>query len=756
LAAIGTAFDSLLTALRVRIKSFPGIGRLTRAAGAHGGAPASRLSLWFGLVLVILCAVYASHSRLAQRAAWQTEPEQYFASGVPMMTTLDAYYTLRLARLHAAGKFTPWGPVPARHYARPEQGDPNTWYDQREPKVLPLLSRVLAEAATFFHGDIDEAALVLSPLLSSLFMVPLFWYCWRLGVPAAGLMGGLAATFCLEYYRRTSVGWIDTDCLNLFFPWTISCLILAMHREQRRQTLLLLSAAAGAVLYAFDLWYGKPVLTLAYLCALVIHLSLAGVSWRRIVLCTVTLAVFANPVPLGNVLGSAQIMVHRYLWPSAETMTNAGSAVHYPQVWSTISEAQRLTRSDTLKQILPRADMAAIGLSVFALFAAWRWRAMAALSPMVLLGALALLSSRRFIPYLAPFVGIGCGLIISAITRALLDRPGRQSDQSALVPQTSRSGQWLRAARSFSDTPTLVAYIAVVVVFFVWLAPTSGTQVSPRPAIPAPVFRDLQILAKQLPANSRMWTWWDNGFAIVDATGFGVYHDGAAQYTPQTNLIAASFVESDPGAMHRIIGFVDREGNRGIRRLAAAATDLGDLLGRVRRASPPPLDAPVYVLYTPDMLLSYPAMRFLGGWDQRTRSPFGSIGIRWLQCERLVDDNAYCAGRVFDLRTGLIERQSVPSGDTGEWGRLRRAVVVEGGRIVRQRDYADTGGGAQFTMEIVLSSGKVAGVYLLDEPAFESNLNQMFVLGRFDGELFEEVYNDVPFARAFRVRAGPR
>src|SRR6185503_7913884 len=120
----------------------------------------------------------------------------------------------------------------------------------------------------------------------------------------------------------------------------------------------------------------------------------------------------------------------------------------------------------------------------------------------------------------------------------------------------------------------------VLVVFFVGLAPTPGSLGAPRPAIPAPVFRELKILGKQLPAHSRMWTWWDNGFVIVDATGFGVYHDGAAQYTPQTNLIAASFVESDPRALHDIIGFVDREGNRGIRRLAASATDFDDLLRR--------------------------------------------------------------------------------------------------------------------------------------------------------------------------------
>ena len=82
--------------------------------------------------------------------------------------------------------------------------------------------------------------------------------------------------------------------------------------------------------------------------------------------------------------------------------------------------------------------------------------------------------------------------------------------------------------------------------------------------------------------------------------------------------------------------------------------------------------------------------------------------------------------------------------------------MVEGGRSVRQRDYADHSDNAQLTMEIILSGGRVAGIYLLDETAFQSNLNQMFVLGRFDRELFEEAYIEFPYARVFRVRAGPK
>src|SRR5262249_16582528 len=141
---------------------------------------------------------------------------------------------------------------------------------------------------------------------------------------------------------------------------------------------------------------------------------------------------------------------------------------------------------------------------------------------------------------------------------------------------------------------------------------TAVLQLVPRPAVPAPVFRDLQVLADRLPADSRMWTWWDLGFAIVDATGFGVYHDGAAQYTPQTNLIAASFVSPSQQVMDDVIRFVDREGNRGIRRLAALAAGSDDLLLHMHGGAQRRSDVPIFVLFTPDMMAKYSSMRMLG------------------------------------------------------------------------------------------------------------------------------------------------
>jgi hypothetical protein len=99
------------------------------ASNAGTGTTASataRLGLWSGLVIVFICAAYATYARLNQLSVWKSDPAQYIASGVPMMATADSYYSLRLARVYAAGKFVSHGPVPARHYSRPEPADPNT------------------------------------------------------------------------------------------------------------------------------------------------------------------------------------------------------------------------------------------------------------------------------------------------------------------------------------------------------------------------------------------------------------------------------------------------------------------------------------------------------------------------------------------------------------------------------------------------------------------------------------------------------
>jgi dolichyl-diphosphooligosaccharide--protein glycosyltransferase len=51
-----------------------------------------------------------------------------------------------------------------------------------------------------------------------------------------------------------------------------------------------------------------------------------------------------------------------------------------------------------------------------------------------------------------------------------------------------------------------------------------------------------------------------------------------------------------------------------------------------------------------------------------------------------------------------------------------------------------------------MKNKKITNVLLLEKLTFKTMFNQMYILGRYDKMLFEEVFNDFPLARAFRLK----
>ena len=705
-------------------------------AGFEALSPVSgdrRRSMWIGLLLTLACMVATTAWRLGPLSQWAPDTGAYQSRGVPVMTTLDAYYTLRIARLQAQGRFVAHGPAPERHYERPEQGRPGEWYQQREPKQLPGPSALLAALSTTFGVDIDRAALLLPPLLSGLFMLPLFLCAFRLGVPAAGVLAGLVTTCSIDYLQRTSLGWMDTDALNLFFPWTVTAVILFMSGERSRQHLLVMSAVAGAVMYLFSRWYPKPAMALLFALALLGHLRLNHVPWPRALACMATFLVMSGPAPLVHAASQLHEFAQRYLATgvSALGMARPAGALEFPPVWPTISEAQHLPWAQTLQQVVRRADLGIVGLLGLLPLLLARWRSMVALAPMAALGLMALVSSRRFTPYLAPFVGLGWGVLLGL-----------------LVAQTWRRWAPVGMGPASGLRASAAGGLVVVALYGLALSPAAWKQVQPQPAVPVPVFASLQDLPARLPAGSRLWTWWDLGFAIVDTTGFGVYHDGSAQYTPQTHLVATSLTQPDPALLADLMRFVDEAGNRGIVRLAERSADEAALLAQIQarpRAARPATEPPLHVLFTSDLMLKFGTLQSLRP-RARGAGPPREGSVQWLDCQRLVDATLHCGPRQIDLGTGAVRLEGRLV------GRLRRSLAVADGQVQSEIDHGATASGeAEATVEVVREGGQVRAVYLLDEVAWRSTLNQMFVLGRHDRQRFEEVVNRAPYARVYRL-----
>jgi undecaprenyl-diphosphooligosaccharide---protein glycotransferase len=295
-------------------------------------------NIWlFGAVLLAVFVVSAG-VRYQQFETWKKTPAAYFVGERPMMTTLDAPYWLRIAKEYNEGVYgqknglrgypeskdvSRDSAVPHRFQDDRKDGDenkhigaPTSLGNEFEFSVryrdVPLLSYLISQVAPFFDFNYYLAGTHLIPLLASVFILPLGYYFFLVGVPLSGLLGGLIGTFAGGYYMRSSIGRIDTDMLNLFFPVMAGLLIYLAGRAKTERGVLLYIMGAGLSLLLFQWWYAKAGFTLAYFMVLVFSLFVQRVRFRTVLLSVLLFVLSANPATFMSGTGNVQSFLKGY------------------------------------------------------------------------------------------------------------------------------------------------------------------------------------------------------------------------------------------------------------------------------------------------------------------------------------------------------------------------------------------------------------------------------------------------------------
>jgi len=80
---------------------------------------------------------------------------------------------------------------------------------------------------------------------------------------------------------------------------------------------------------------------------------------------------------------------------------------------------------------------------------------------------------------------------------------------------------------------------------------------------------------------------------------------------------------------------------------------------------------------------------------------------------------------------------------------LRRLIFIKNGQVIREQKFGHAQG---FTLQLIVAGKNIVEVQLIDEVVFHSNYNQMFLLGVYEKDLFEETYNASPLSRLYRVK----
>ena len=274
------------------------------------------------------------------------------------------------------------------------------------------------------------------PFLASLFILPLGFYFFMIGVPVSGLLGGLIGTFAASYYVRTSIGRIDTDMLNLFFPVLIALLILLASRAKTERSILLFSIGAGICFALFQWWYNKYIFALIYFAVLVFVFFIQKIRFRTILLSSLLFVLCMGPVFFIYSTHKMEVVLTAYsifkdVANESVTVTKSKTTpASFPSTLTTISEVDHVPMEEVFRRVLSNTLFAWVGFLSFFGLAFLRWRVLLPLAPMLALGLLSFMSSNRFIMYLGPFIGIGLGWLLSLAIEGVFEFWPRKDTES--------------------------------------------------------------------------------------------------------------------------------------------------------------------------------------------------------------------------------------------------------------------------------------------------------------------------------------
>jgi len=678
-----------------------------------------RQSLFIKLLFVavlFLCYALAVQSRWSQFSVWQENPSVYFLGQTPLVSTADAPYYLRLARDYSLGEYP-------RIDSKREfpKGRPN-------PKEIPLLAWTISKIAPIFDGNFSLAGNWMVIWGAGLFIIPLGLYGWQLGYPLAGLLGGLIGGYTVKYYARTSVGRIDTDFLNLFFPLLTAYFLLRVFQSKQQRDAWTWSVLAGLTMYLFSWWYDRPGFSLVFFLILLIGLFCWKHSSRQLLGSLFLFIVCSGPEYFLKSLESLTVVMGVYLNISFVGVAKAqGTApAEFPHAYNWIIETVPLSLTESLSLLLTNPWLSSSGLVFFMLFAIIGWRKFLPLMPIFGLGAIGLLGSQRFLLYLVPFVGFGFGLILNAgfqwVWQRWLQKRSEQNPQNDLFGGIS-------SKFSFH----FVLYLNLGLTWLL-LNPYTIRGYVPQPSFPVSYYQTFQEIRKITPENAALYTWWDLGNLILEQTDRALFHDGGSQYRPKTYFIAKSLVSQSQVELAKIMRFLGAEGDRGIQRYNTSEEKLmAEILNGDHF-----VNAPLYLLYTDNLIDVFPTLFSIGKWDLQTQQTRNDK-FREFDCQEIENQKLDCGNFRFDLKNGFLN-EKIP---------LRRIVKVLDGNQFESAEPHAIGLNLQL---MYTEDSRIDRVFLLTEPVYQSNLNQMFLLGNYDRDLFEETYQNLPFARMFLLR----
>lgn len=690
---------------------------------------------WIEPVLILIILALGLLVRLEDIRDWEAQPQRAFYQGQPLLTTFDGYYYLTLARNLAEHAYKPLDKMRAVPDSPPR------------PQPPPLLSEIGNAVHSLTSLSFNWIGALTPAFLGILLFFPIYGIGRFYGGPVMGSSAGLFAIMSFYYVYRSSLGWFDTDCMNVTFAMCAVLFALKFGETKNKKRYLWFTGAIINYILFLWWWDQTPQVTTA-VALLPLAASLIffyrpakreGIIFLSI-LCAGVLGVLVLKgmnLPIKTVQGI--IGSYKYISKQVQgDFPNIGVSIS-EQVIPSLSEIVAKTTDNIMTFIL---SIAGLGL----LF--WRFRSRGIyLAVPALLAGLSFFFAKRFMIFLAPTLALGAGFIINEI--------------------------WLLKARY------RVSAVAAPLIALIFVIPSFQKDMRKTfwPKEPPYLIQGMDQASRQTPKDAVMWTWWDHGYPMIYWARRATINDGQVHGGERSVFNGVPMAVSDERLSANIMHFfVERGINHGTHKVYnACGGDIAagfNLIKKVMAAGPsaareiiheaklkpqadikttedwlrfffPDKARPVYLFLDWRLTVTNYWWFWLGSWNPQRHDGIhpgyaSFYGIK-MEGNKISGRTSNGQAMEVDLQSGTIH--------FGNKSAFLKKVFLRHPGKVETKDY-DRQKGLNFDA-MLLNTGFAA---LMDDNISKSVFNKLFVRHIFTPAYFEPISLHTPYYQIWKVK----
>ena len=496
--------------------------------------------------------------------------ETFFLDGKPFIQNPDGYFFGRLAKAFAEG--VPIEEDPLRNF--PEDGI--------KYRYTPLISVIYGFLMKMTGLPLEWVGFWFSPILGSLFVVPLVLLWHKVGNLWIGFAGAVITALSSAYLMRVFVLDIDTDSLNLFFIFSVALFLWLAYQNKNHWKGYAYYSLALLFSFLFYWWYAHPeffVLSflgfwlLTFKSSRFFLFSLFGflVLWVGIS--------FMAGYPVGFDILQRVFIYFGFKFPVIESQS-------IPEVMKTIGEQGKVSFLKTSGFYFSSEIPFYIALVFLPVFFIRYIKVNLLLLPLWVLLLFAFLKgNNRLYMYVSPLLSMSFAYAVFFISQLknYVEKP------------------YLKAFVGYAF-PALMLLIGIN-----WLSVLSRF---PSLFIQKEVVQSMIELKKFTPQDAKILTWWDYGYPIVYYSQRTVFHDGGSQFSVKTPLIAYALMSEEEKA-NRLFACVSNPAFNLKTFQQVRELGLYTALKEASKSCNPPRVYKTYLLITEDMLDKIGAISYL-------------------------------------------------------------------------------------------------------------------------------------------------